>query len=131
MSKKTFFCKNVCGDPDFCIHEWNVVERYCNENGIEGEERDRILHPELFPCEEQCQSCIDTVLDTQLKYRRLREKRELNKEINRLKERREMAAFQRKITTQLLTVMEYDMEIEAIDRRLWQLEYKLKRNEQG
>lgn len=37
-----------------------------------------------------------------------------------------MAAYQRKITTQLLTVIEYDDEIGAIDRRLEQLQYKLK-----
>ena len=47
-------------------------------------------------------------------------------EIEKLQKRREMAAYQRKITTQLLTVIEYDDEIVAIDRRLEQLQYKLK-----
>lgn len=38
----------------------------------------------------------------------------------------QVQAYQRKITTQLLTVIEYDDEIGAIDRRLEQLQYKLK-----
>jgi hypothetical protein len=50
-------------------------------------------------------------------------------EIEKLQYRRQMAAFQRKITTQLLTVIEYDEEIGAIDRRLEQLDYKLKAEE--
>lgn len=47
-------------------------------------------------------------------------------EIQKLEKRKEMAVFQRKITTQIWTVFEYDEEIEAIDRRLEQLLYKLK-----
>lgn len=47
--------------------------------------------------------------------------------IEKLLKRREMALFQRKITTQLLTAMEYDMEIAAIDRKIEQLQYNLKR----
>lgn len=47
-------------------------------------------------------------------------------EIQKLEKRKEMAVYQRKITTQLLTVIEYDHEIDAIDRRLEQLQYKLK-----
>ena len=50
----------------------------------------------------------------------------IKEEIKKLQKRREMAAYQRKITTQLLTVIEYDDEIGAIDRRLEQLQYKLK-----
>lgn len=50
----------------------------------------------------------------------------IKEEIEKLKKRREMAVFQRKITTQLLTAIEYDNEIGAIDRRLEQLQYKLK-----
>lgn len=46
--------------------------------------------------------------------------------IEGLKKRREMAVHQRKITTQILTVWEYDDEIEAIDRKIERLEYKLK-----
>ena len=46
-------------------------------------------------------------------------------EIKRLEERKEMALFQRKITTQLCTVIEYDMEIGAIDRRIEKLQYQL------
>ena len=47
-------------------------------------------------------------------------------EIQKLEKRKEMAVFQRKITTQLWTVIEYDEEISAIDRRLEQLRYRLK-----
>ena len=52
---------------------------------------------------------------------------EIKNRINELEKRKEMAQFQRKITTQLLTVMEYDMEIDAIDRRLEALNYDLKK----
>jgi len=47
-------------------------------------------------------------------------------EIQKLEKRKEMAVFQRKITTQIWTVIEYDEEIGAIDRRLEQLRYRLK-----
>ena len=47
-------------------------------------------------------------------------------EIQKLEKRKEMAVFQRKITTQIWTVIEYDEEISAIDRRLEQLRYGLK-----
>lgn len=62
-----FYCKKYCGDPDFSIEEWNKANEYCKNAGITGIERDKILNPELFPCETQCKSCINTVLDTQLK----------------------------------------------------------------
>ncbi len=45
-------------------------------------------------------------------------------DIKRLENRKEMAVYQRKITTCAGTAMEYDQEIEAIDRRLEQLRYK-------
>lgn len=47
-------------------------------------------------------------------------------EIQKLEKRKEMAIYQRKITTQIWTVFEYDEEIGAIDRRLEQLRYRLK-----
>ena len=50
-------------------------------------------------------------------------------EIEKLEKRRDMAAYQRKITTQLETVIEYDQEIDSIDKRLEQLKYKLKKEE--
>lgn len=75
MAKTNFYCKKVCGDPDFSIEEWNKAFRYCEDAGIEGEARDKILHPEKFPCEVQCESCMNTVLDTQIKNKKLREKR--------------------------------------------------------
>lgn len=47
-------------------------------------------------------------------------------EIEKLEARKEMALYQRKITTQLGTAIEYDCEIDAIDRRLEHLRYRLK-----
>ena len=52
-------------------------------------------------------------------------------EIEKLKKRRDMAAYQRKITPCIGTVIEYDQEIGAIDRRLEQLQYKLKSEEKA
>ena len=53
----------------------------------------------------------------------------IKEEIEKLQKRREIAAYQRKITTQLFTVMEYDREIGAIDLRIEALNYKLKQEE--
>ena len=50
-------------------------------------------------------------------------------EIKILEERKDMAEYQRKITTCLGTVIEYDQEINAIDRRLELLRYRLKDEE--
>ena len=47
-------------------------------------------------------------------------------EIEKLEQRRDMAAYQRKITTWLGTAIEYDQEIAAIDRRLEILRYRLR-----
>lgn len=47
--------------------EWNKAFDFCEKAGIEGEERDRILSPELFPCESQCNNCTNIVLDRRLK----------------------------------------------------------------
>jgi len=49
---------------------------------------------------------------------------EAKQEIKKLEERKEMAVFQKRITTSLLTAMEYDQEIDAIDRRLQILSYR-------
>lgn len=55
------YCKKVCGDDSFSIDDWNEAFYYCEENNIEGEDRDRILSPEMFPCEQQCFDCMATV----------------------------------------------------------------------
>ena len=70
-----FYCQKVCGDVNFSIDEWNKAFKYCNDAGIEGIERDKILSPELFPCETQCEACMNIVLDTQIKNRKFREER--------------------------------------------------------
>ena len=71
--KENFYCQKKCGEVDFSIDEWNKANEYCNNAGIEGEERDRILSPELFPCETQCEACMNIVLDTQIKNKKFRE----------------------------------------------------------
>lgn len=70
-----FYCAKKCGDPDFSIEEWNKAYQYCEDAGIEGIDRDKILSPQLFPCESQCEACLDIVLDTQIKNKKLREMR--------------------------------------------------------
>lgn len=52
-------------------------------------------------------------------------------EVQKLEKRKEMAVFQRKITTQIWTVFEYDEEISAIDRRLEQLKSEQKSSLNG
>ena len=66
-----FYCKQVCGDPDFSIDEWNEAFEYCENMGLEGEARDKILSPELSPCETQCEDCMNTVIDTQIKNKKI------------------------------------------------------------
>lgn len=46
-------------------------------------------------------------------------------EIKKLEKRRGMAAYQRKITTNLSDAIQYDQEIGNIDKKLEQLRYKL------
>lgn len=72
-----FYCTKSCCDPEFSIDEWNKAFKYCNDAGIEGVERDKILSPELFPCTEQCDRCINIVLDTQIANKKKREQRAL------------------------------------------------------
>lgn len=61
----SFYCRKVCGDPDFSIDEWNKAYEYCNAAGIKGVERDKILHPDKFPCTNQCFDCCADVGETQ------------------------------------------------------------------
>lgn len=65
----SFYCQKVCGDKDFSIEEWNKAYKYCDDAGIKGIERDKILNPELFPCIEQCEACMNVVIDTQSNWR--------------------------------------------------------------
>lgn len=66
-----FYCQKLCGEENFSIDEWNEAFRYCEDNNIEGEESDRILHPELFPCENQCFDCIAIVGKRRLETKKL------------------------------------------------------------
>ena len=67
-----FYCQKYCGDVNFSIDEWNKAFKMCNDANIQGEERDRILSPELFPCKTQCEDCMNIVLDTQIKNKKIR-----------------------------------------------------------
>mgnify|MGYP001251724254 CR=1 FL=1 len=58
---KNFYCRKHSGDPDFSIEDWNKALDYCEEHNINGIERDKILSPELFPCDTQCFDCIADV----------------------------------------------------------------------
>jgi hypothetical protein len=62
----SFYCKKVCGDPNFSIKEWNRTYKYCNDVGLSEEESNKILNQEFYPCKTQCEDCLNTVLDTQL-----------------------------------------------------------------
>ena len=68
-----FYCQKVCGDEKFSIDEWNKALKYCEDMGIEGEERNKILNPELFPCIEQCFDCMAVVGTRRQKTRELLE----------------------------------------------------------
>lgn len=75
VKQPDFYCIKSCGDPDFSIDEWNENFHKCEKLGITGIERDRMLSPELFPCKEQCEKCINIVLD---------KKNETQKKVNKL-----------------------------------------------
>lgn len=52
-----------------------------------------------------------------------------SEKIEKIEKRKEMALYQRKICTTLFTVIEYDVEIDAINRKLEQLYYALKKEQ--
>lgn len=78
VTQPKFYCTKNCGDPEFSIDEWNKAYKYCDDAGVTGIERDKILSPELFPCTEQCERCINIVLDTKIENKRKREVRALD-----------------------------------------------------
>lgn len=65
------YCQKVCGEVGFSIDEWNEAFKYCNDAGIEGIERDKILSPEKFPCTKQCFACMAIVGERRLKTKQL------------------------------------------------------------
>ena len=62
------YCKIVTGGG-FSIDEWNKAFKYCNENKIEGKEREEIL--EGTPCTKQCFDCMAEVGKRQLETKSL------------------------------------------------------------
>jgi len=73
-NQKQFYCKRICVDPEFSIIDWNDIYNNLEKMGIKGIEREKVLHPDKFPCINQCESCINTVLDTQKKNKIIRSK---------------------------------------------------------
>lgn len=68
MDSKNFYCRIKCG-TNFSIEEWNKAFRYCNENNIEGKEREEIL--EGKECTEQCFDCMADVGDRRVETQKL------------------------------------------------------------
>lgn len=66
-----FYCQKLCGSDDFSIDDWNEAFEYCEKENIQGIERDKILNPELFPCEKQCFDCNANVGERQLRTKEL------------------------------------------------------------
>lgn len=66
-----FYCQRLCGDTNFSIVSWNEAFEYCNKMNIQGEERDKILSPEKFPCKTQCFACMAVVGERQQKTKQL------------------------------------------------------------
>ncbi len=64
------YCDKIAGGS-FKIDEWNKLFEHCNKNNIQGKERDKILHPDKFPCEEQCFNCMAIVGERRLKTQQL------------------------------------------------------------
>ena len=67
----TFYCRQHTGDPDFNIDEWNRALEYCDKLNIQGLEREKILHPELHVCKQQCFDCMADVGDRRKKTSKL------------------------------------------------------------
>ncbi len=72
-----FYCQKVCGVIDSTIEEWNEAFRYCNEAGLSEEESNKILMPEYYPCEKQCEDCACIVGEQRIKTQELIKKLKL------------------------------------------------------
>jgi hypothetical protein len=55
----------------FSIDEWNKAFKFCIDNNLSEEETNKILHPEMFPCEKQCFDCIAIVGERRIKTQQL------------------------------------------------------------
>lgn len=78
MINNNFYCKKKCGDPNFSIDKWNELYRERESMGLSESESNRLLFPDEFsePCKTQCGTCMDIVLDTQIKNRNKRKENE-------------------------------------------------------
>jgi hypothetical protein len=54
---KNFYCKNICGDPDFSIEQWHEQMLNCLKAGIK--------MPSDVKCTEQCFDCMAIVGERQ------------------------------------------------------------------
>ena len=75
MNNPDFYCKKVCESDNYSIDEWFKLFYFCKNTGIKGKERDKILRPELFPCEIQCFDCMAIVGETRIKNAKLKDKK--------------------------------------------------------
>lgn len=83
MSRTNFYCAKKSGDSEFSIEEWNKSYQFCIEAGLSEKESNNILFAEIDqPCKEQCEACMNIVLDTQIKNRKLREERAKSNNLN-------------------------------------------------
>lgn len=64
-SRKNFYCQNLYRHEDFEIEEFNQLAEKLQNSGMSTQDQNKILFPE--GCEEQCDSCINIVLDTKAK----------------------------------------------------------------
>jgi len=67
MNSSNFYCQKLFGEEDFSIEKWNETYQMCLSLGITGIQKSKLLHPESFPCKNQCEKCLNVVLDTKSK----------------------------------------------------------------
>lgn len=62
-----FYCQIRCGEVDFSFSEWNKALKEILAMPIPEDDKERLIHP--APCERQCQTCIDVVIETKARNR--------------------------------------------------------------
>ena len=66
----SFYCKRICGDPNFSIDEWNKRFELGIKMGLSNIEMDKLLN-ETGRCKEQCIDCTCIVEEQRMKTERL------------------------------------------------------------
>ena len=65
MSDSNFYCKKVCGDPDFSIDQYNQDNKVLTDDQMTEKYHERPM------CESQCFDCMAIVGKTRIKNRNL------------------------------------------------------------